>query len=182
LYVPIVSYVLLLASNIYGLRLLGAVDAPHDAVEVAPLLWRTAMIGALTGVLPLTMILTLTLSIPAPLVLTQPQLLRMFGIFLVALIGAPTPGAILAVWLSQKMSFPMLVRNSAIAGMFMFAAAYLLTLFWAALTSNHTLFFEAFKQSGLAFLIGGCTLALLGALRGMLDVWVYQRIMKRKNP
>jgi hypothetical protein len=182
LYVPIVPYVLLLASNIYGLRLLGAVDAPYDAVEVAPVLWRTAMIGALTGVLPLTMILTLTLSIPAPLVFTQPQLLRMFGIFLVALIGAPTPGAVLAVWISQKMSFPMLVRNSAIAGMFMFAAAYLLALFWSALTSNHNLFFEAFKQAGLAFLIGGCALALLGALRAMLDVWVYQRIMKRKNP
>jgi serine/threonine protein kinase len=180
--IPLVSYALLLASNIYGLRLFGAVDAPYDAVEVAPLLWRTAMIGALTGVLPLTMILTLTLSIPAPLVFTQPQLLRMFGIFLIAFIGAPTPGAVLAVWLSRKMTFPMLLRNSAIAGMFMFAAAYLLALFWSALTSNHTLFFEAFKQAGLAFLIGGCALALLGALRGMLDVWVYQRIMKRKNP
>lgn len=182
LYIPIVAYVLLLASNIYGLRLLGAVDAPYDAVEVAPVIWRTAMIGALTGVLPLTMILILTLSIPAPLVFTQPQLLRMFGIFLVAFIGAPTPGAVLAVRLSQKMTFPMLLRNSAIAGMFMFAGAYLLALFWSALTSNHNLFFEAFKQAGLAFLIGGCALALLGALRGMLDVWAYQRIMKRKNP
>lgn len=182
LYVPIVPYVLLLASNIYGLRLFGVVDAPYDAVEVAPLLWRTAMIGALTGVLPLTMILTLTLSIPVPLVFTQPQLLRMFGIFLVALIGAPTPGAVLAVWLSQKMSFPMLVRNSAIAGVLMFAVAYLLALIWSGLTSNHTLFFEAFKQAGLAFLIGGCSLVLLGALRGMLDAWVYQRIMRRKNP
>lgn len=179
--VPIVSYVLLLASNIYGLRLLGAVDAPYDAVEVAPVLWRTAAMGALTGVLPLTMILTLTLSMPAPLVFTQPQLLRMFGIFLVALIGAPTPGAVLAIWLSQKMSFPMLVRNSAIAGMLMFAAAYVLALFWSALTSNHNLFFEVFKPAGLAFLIGGCALALLGALRGMLDVWAYQRIMKRKT-
>ena len=182
LYIPLVPYVLLLASNIYGLRLLGAVDAPYDAVEVAPVLWRTTFIGALTGVLPLTLILILTLSIPAPLVFSQPQLLRMFGIFLVAFIGAPTPGAILAIRLTQKMTFPMLVRNSAIAGMFMFAAAYLLALFWSALTSNHTLFFEAFKQAGLAFLIGGCALAMLGALRGMLDVWAYQRIMKRKNP
>jgi Protein kinase domain len=179
---PIVAYALLLASNIYGLRLLGAVDAPYDAVEVAPILWRTAMIGALTGVLPLMMILTLTLSIPAPLVSTQPQLLRMFGIFLVALIGAPTPGAILAVWLSQKMTFPMLVRNSAIAGMLMFAGAYLLALIWSGLTGNHTLFFEDFKQAGLAFLIGGGAFALLGALRAMLDVWVYQRIIKRRNP
>jgi len=180
--IPILAYALLLASNIYGLRLLGAVDAPYDAVEVAPVLWRTAMVGALTGVLPLTMIVLLTLSIPAPLVFTQPQLLRLFGIFLVALIGAPTPGAVLAVWLSQKMTFPMLVRNSAIAGMLMFAGAYLLALIWSALTANHTLFFEAVKQAGLAFIIGGCALALLGALRGMLDAWVYQRILKRKNP
>jgi len=158
------------------------VDAPYDQVEVAPVLWRTAMIGALTGILPLTLILILTLSVPAPLVFTQPQLLRVFGIFLVAFIGAPTPGAELAIWLSQKMSFPMLVRNSAIAGMLMFAGAYLLALIWSGLTANHTLIFEAFKQAGLAFLIGGCVLALLGALRGMLDVWAYRRVMKRKNP
>ena len=86
----------------------------------------------------------------------------------------------LALGFSQKMSFPMLVRNSAIAGMFMFAGAYLLALIWSALTSNHTLFFEAFKQSGLAFLIGGGVLALLGALRGMLDVWAYKRFTKNK--
>lgn len=180
LYLPVVAFVLLLASNIYGLRLLGAVDAPYDQVEVAPVLWRTAMIGALTGILPLTLILILTLSIPAPLVLTQPQLLRVFGICFIAFIGAPTPGAELAIWLSQKMSFPMLVRNSAIAGMLMFAGAYLLALIWSGLTANHTLIFEAFKQSSLAFLIGGCVFALLGALRGMLDVWAYRRVLKKK--
>lgn len=182
LHIPLLAYAVLLASNVYGLRLLGAVDAHYDVIEVAPVLWRTAMIAALTGLLPLTLILILTLSIPAPLILSQPQLLRVFGIFIVALIGAPTPGAVLAVWLSQKMKFPMLVRNSAIAGMLMFAGAYILALIWSALTSNHTLFFEAFKQSGLAFLIGGCALALLGALRGMLDVWAYQRITKKKIP
>ncbi|MGH2494064.1 MAG: serine/threonine-protein kinase [Ktedonobacteraceae bacterium] len=180
LHIPLLAYAVLLASNIYGLRLLGAVDAHYDVIEVAPVLWRTAMIAALTGLLPLTLILILTLSIPSPLILTQPQLLRVFGIFVVALIGAPTPGAVLAIWLSRKMTFPMLLRNSAIAGMLMFAGAYILALFWSALTSNHTLFFEAFKQSGLAFLIGGCALALLGALRGMLDVWAYQRITKKK--
>jgi hypothetical protein len=182
LHIPILAYALLLASNIYGVRMLGAVDAPYDVVEVAPVLWRTAAIGALTGLLPLTLILTLTLSVPSPLILTQPQLLRVFGIFLVAFIGAPTPGAVLAVWFSQKMTFPTLLRNSAVAGMLMFAGAYLLALFWSALTSNHNLFFEAFQQSGLALLIGGCSLALLGALRAMLDVWAYQRIVKRKNP
>jgi Protein kinase domain len=179
--IPVVAYALLLASNIYGLRILGVVDASYDAIEVAPVLWRSALIGALTGLLPLTMILILALSVPSPLILTQPQLLRVFGMFLVALIGAPTPGAVLAVWLSQKMTFPTLLRSSAIAGMLMFASAYLLALFWSALTSNHSLFFEAFKQSGLALLIGGCLLAQLGALRGMLDVWVYQRITKKKN-
>lgn len=180
LYIPLVAYVLLLASNIYGLRLLGAVDAPYDQVEVAPVLWRTALIGALTGILPLTLILILTLSVPVPVLFTQPQLLRVFGIFLVAFIGAPTPGAALAIWLSQKMGFSMLVRNSAIAGMLMFAGAYLLALIWSGLTANHTLIFEAFKQSGVAFLIGGCVFALLGALRGMFDVWAYQRVLKRK--
>jgi len=124
--------------------------------------------------------LTLTLSVPSPLILTQPHLLRVFGIFLVAFIGAPTPGAVLAVWFSQKLTFPTLLRNSATAGMLMFAGAYLLALFWSALTSNHNLFFEAFQQSGLALLIGGCSLALLGALRAMLDVWAYQRIVKNK--
>jgi hypothetical protein len=182
LYIPIVSYALLLASSIYGLRLLGAVDAPYDQVEVAPVIWRTALTGALTGILPLTLILILTLSVPAPVVLTQPQLLRVFGIFLVAFIGAPTPGAVLAIWLSRKMNFSMLVRNSAIAGMLMFAGAYLLALIWGGLTANHTLIFEAFKQPGVAFLIGGGVLALLGALRGMFDVWAYQRVLKRKIP
>jgi protein kinase-like protein len=180
LHIPILAYALLLASNIYGMRMLGAVDAPYDVVEVAPVLWRTAAIGALTGLLPLTLILTLTLSVPSPLILTQPHLLRVFGIFLVAFIGAPTPGAVLAVWVSQKLTFPTLLRNSAAAGMLMFAGAYLLALFWSALTSNHNLFFEAFQQSGLALLIGGCSLALLGALRAMLDVWAYQRLVKNK--
>jgi len=180
LYIPILAYALLLASNIYGVRILGAVDAPYDVVEVAPVLWRTAAIGALTGLLPLTLILTLTLSVPSPLILTQPQLLRVFGIFLIAFIGAPTPGAVLAVSFSQKLTFPTLLRNCAAAGMLMFAGAYLLALFWSALTSNHNLFFEAFQQSGLALLIGGSSLALLGALRAMLDVWAYQRIVKNK--
>ena len=179
-YIPLVAYILLLASNVYGLRLLGAVDAPYDQVEVAPVLWRTAMIGALTGILPLTLILILTLSVPPPVVFTQPQLLRVFGIFLVAFIGAPTPGAELAIWLAQKMSFSMLVRNSAIAGMLMFAGAYLLALIWSGLTANHTLIFESFKQAGLTFLIGGCAFAVLGALRGMFDVWAYQRILKKR--
>lgn len=180
LYIPLVAFALLLACNIYGLRLLGAVDAPYDRVEIAPVLWRTALIGASTGILPLTLILILTLSVPRPLVFTQPQLLRVFGIFLVAFIGAPTPGAALAIWMSQKMSFSMFVRNSAIAGMLMFAGAYLLALIVSGLTANHTLIFEAFKQSGVAFLIGGCVLALLGALRGMFDVWVYQHFLKKK--
>ncbi len=182
LYIPIVSYALLLASNVYGLRLLGTADAPYDQVEVAPVLWRTALTGALTGILPLTLILILTLSIPVPVLFTQPQLLRVFGIFLVAFIGAPVPGAALAIWVSRNMNFSMFVRNSAIAGMLMLAGAYLLALIWSVLTANHTLIFEKFEQPGLAFLIGGCVLALLGALRGMLDVWAYQRFLKRKHP
>jgi len=180
-HVPIVAYALLLASNIYGARLLGAVDAGGEQIDVAPVLWRSSAVGALTGLLPLTMILILTLSVPSPLTLTQPLLLRVFGMFVIALIGAPTPGAVMAVWLSQKMTFPTLLRSSAVAGLLMFAGAYLLVIAWSALTTSHALFFVAFKQSGLALLIGGGILVLVGALRGMLDAWVYQRIMKRKN-
>ena len=32
----------------------------------------------------------------------------------------------MAVWLSEKMTFPVLLRSSAIAGMFMFIGAFLL--------------------------------------------------------
>ncbi|HLX58020.1 MAG TPA: protein kinase [Ktedonobacteraceae bacterium] len=179
--IPIVSYALLLLSNIYGVRILGAVDARYEQVEVVPVFWRSAIIGALTGLLPLTMILILTLTVSFPSTPAQP-LLRIFGMLLIALIGAPTPGAVMAVWLSRKMTFPTLIRSSAIAGLLMFASACLLAIFWSALTSNHALFFAAFKQTGLAFLIGGSALALLGALRGMLDAWVYQRITRRKKP
>ncbi len=100
---------------------------------------------------------------------------------LIALVGAPTPGTMLAVWLSQKMTFPSLVRSSALAGLLLFVAAFLLVVVWSLLTTNHLLFFDQFKQSGLAFLVGVELLGLLGALRAMLDAWVYRRLLRRRN-
>jgi hypothetical protein len=150
-------------------------------VEVAPVQWRSAIIGALTGLLPLTMILVLTLTMPTTLPRTDPLLLRVFGILFIAALGAPTPGAVLAVWLSHKMTFPTLLRSSAMAGMLMFVGAVVLATLWSGLTASHTLFFDQFSQPGLAFFVGLCALALIGGLRGMLDAWVYQRIMSRRK-
>ncbi len=178
---PFLAYVVLLVSNLYTLRQLGAVDAAREQVEVAPVHWRSAIIGALTGLLPLTLILVLTLSMPTSLPSTDPLLLRIFGILFIAAIGAPTPGAVLAVWLSRKMTFPILLRSSALAGMFMFVGAVVLASLWSGLTASHTLLFNSFSQPGLAFFVGLCALALIGALRGMLDAWVYQRVISRRT-
>src|SRR6185437_2871935 len=48
---PLVSYGLLLLSNIFLLRQLSKVDAGHEQVEVAPVAWRAAIVGALTGLI-----------------------------------------------------------------------------------------------------------------------------------
>lgn len=181
LHVPLVSYGILLVSNIISLRQLRAVDVAPDRVQVAPVLWRSAIIGALAGLLPLTMILILTLTTSSPLPTNNPLLLRILGVLLIALIGAPTPGTMLAVWLSQKMTFPTLVRSSALAGLVLFVAAFLLVVVWSLLTTNHLLFFDQFKQSGLALLVGVELLGLLGALRAMLDAWVYRRLLRRRS-
>ncbi|TMD50723.1 MAG: hypothetical protein E6I93_11680, partial [Chloroflexi bacterium] len=160
IHLPFLAYVVLLVSNL--------------------LQWRSAIIGALTGLLPLTLILILTLSMPTSLPRTDPLLLRVFGILFIAAIGAPTPGAVLAVWLSHKMTFPMLLRSSALAGLLMFVGAVVLASLWSGLTASHTLLFNSFSQPGLAFFVGLCTLGLIGALRGMLDAWVYRRIISRR--
>jgi hypothetical protein len=181
LHVPLVSYAILLLSNIVALRQLRLVDVAPDQVQVAPVLWSSALIGALAGLLPLTMILILTLTTSSPLPTNNPLLLRILGVLLIALVGAPTPGTMLAVWLSQKMTFPTLVRSSALAGLFLFVVAFLLVVIWSLLTANHLLFFDQFKQSGLAFLVGVELLGLLGALRAMLDAWVYRRLLRRRS-
>lgn len=178
-YVPLLAYGLLVASNVYALRLLGGVDLAPEQIRSAPLLWRAALIGALTGLLPLTMILILTLTTSTPIPATGPLLLRIFGALLIALVGAPTPGAMMAVWLSQQMSFATFLRSSALASMLMFVMAFVLCAAWSLLTSGHMLFLAQFRLSGLAFLVGLFALGLLGALRGMLDVHVYWRLTRR---
>ena len=178
-YFPLIAYLVLLASNIFALRQLGGVDIAPEQVRSATILWRSVLIGALTGLLPLTMILVLTLTTSAASPSGVPPLLHVFGVLLIALIGAPTPGAVLAVWLSQKMSASTFFRSSALAGMLMFAAAFVLSALWSLLTAGHLLFLAQFKLSGLAFLVGLLTLSLIGALRGMLDVHVYWRLTHR---
>lgn len=172
-YIPLLAFAALLVSNIYSLRQLGSVDRAPEQVRHAPLAWRSALIGALTGLLPLTMILILTLTAPAPAAPSGYLLLRVLAALLVALIGAPTPGAVLAVKLSRTMPFPSFLRSSALAGMLMFTAAFVLAAAWIIVTSGHMLLLDQFKLSGLAFLLGLFTLALVGALRAILDVRLY---------
>jgi hypothetical protein len=125
------------------------------------------------------MILILTLTTSTPIPAASPLLLRIFGALLIALIGAPTPGAMMAVWLSRQMSLATFLRSSALASMLMFVAAFVLATAWSLLTSSHMLFLAQFRPSGLAFLIGLLALALSGALRGMLDVHAYWRLTRR---
>ena len=181
LYLPLVAFVVLLLSNIYTVRQLGRVDTAREQFEVAPVLWRSAVVGALTGLLPLTIILIIALAIPPALPAGSSLLLRMFFVLFIVLIGAPTPGAMMAVWLSQKMTFPVLLRSSAVAGMLMFFGAFLLVALWGLLTSSYTLFYFHFSQPELAFLVSAGLLGVIGMLRGMLDAWVYRRIISRRK-
>ena len=88
----------------------------------------------------------------------------------------------MAVWLSEKMTFPVLLRSSAMAGMFMFIGAYLLAALWGLLPSSYTLFYAHFRPALLAFLVILALLATIGILRSMLDAWVYHKILlKRKT-
>ena len=180
IHVPIIAYLVLLLSNIYTIRQLGAVDA-REQIEVAPVLWRPAIVGALTGLLPLTMILIFTLVAPMTLPPGTSFLTRILGVLFLALIGAPTPGAMMAIWLSRKMTFPMLVRSSAIAGLLMFAGAFLLIALWGSASANQTLFYYHFSQPALAAGIVAALLALIGMLRGMLDARVYFWLARRRK-
>ncbi len=181
LYLPVIAYVTLLLSNMYVIRQLNRVDAPHEQFEVAPVLWRSALVGALTGLLPLTIILIIVLAAPPSITPGTSLLLRMFVVLFIVLVGSPTPGAMMAVWLSQTMTFPVLLRSSAMAGMFMFIGAFLLAAVWGLLPSSYTLFYAHFKPSVLAFLVILGLLAVIGILRGMLDAWVYHRIIMRRT-
>jgi protein kinase-like protein len=181
LYLPIITYAVLLLSNVYTIRQLGRVDAAHEQFEVAPILWRSALVGALTGLLPSTIILIIVLAMPPSLAPGTSLLLRMFVVLFIVLIGAPTPGAMMAVWLSKQMTFPVLLRTSAMAGMLMFIGAFLLAALWGLLPSSYPLFYAHFRPFLLAFLVILGLLAVIGILRGMLDAWVYRRIIIRRK-
>jgi tRNA A-37 threonylcarbamoyl transferase component Bud32 len=182
LYLPIVTYLILLLSNIYSIRQLSRVDVAHEQFERAPILWRSAFIGALTGLLPSTIILIIVLATPLSIAFSTSLLVRMFVVLVIMLIGAPTPGAMMAVWLSEKMTFPVLFRSSAIAGMFMLIGAYLLAALLGLFPSSYIPFYAHFRPPLLAFLVTLALLALVGILRAMLDAYVYHRILlRRKN-
>jgi serine/threonine protein kinase len=180
---PLVSYIILLASNIFMLRQLSRADAGHEQVEVAPVAWRAAIVGALTGLIPLIIILVFSLLAPLPWAYGNSLFLRLLVPLVIAFIGSPTPGAMMAVWLSRKMSFSILMRTSAIAGLLMFLAAYVLVVLCGLLATGQ-LFTTSFSQSTqlIAVLILGGLLGLVGLLRGQLDAWVYHRVMLRRRP
>src|SRR6266568_2159127 len=181
LYLPIVTYLILLLSNIYTIRQLSRVDAAHEQFERAPILWRSALVGALTGLLPSTIILIIVLATPLSIAFGTSLLSRMFIVLVIVLIGAPTPGAMMAVWLSEKMTFPVLLRSSAMAGMFMFIGAYLLAALWGLLPSSYIPFYAHFRPPMLAFLVILALLAVVGILRAMLDAYVYHRILLKRK-
>jgi len=170
------AYVVLLLSNIFAIRQLALVDVAGEQMEVAPILWRPAIVGALTGLLPLTIILFLALVIPSSP--NSSLLLSVFISLFIAFIGAPTPGAMMAVWLSKKMTGAVLTRSSAIAGMLMFFGAFLFVALLSLIPSSNPLFFH---RSLIALLLTVALLGLVGLLRGMLDAWVYLRATGRKR-
>jgi hypothetical protein len=74
-----------------------------------------------------------------------------------------------------------LLRSSAIAGMLMFLAAFLLISLWGLGPANYTLF-DYFNKPALAALTVAGLLALIGMLRGMLDAKVYFWLSRRRKP
>ncbi len=181
---PIIAYIILLASNLYALRQVARVDASKEQIRVAPILWRPALLGAMTGLLPLAIILTFvltTLAAQSPATHVTPILLLLRSLFVV-FIGIPTPGAVLAVKLSRPMRFASLLRSSAIAGMLMCAGALLVVVaLWLASLVGHSQVFILLGQTWPTLLIMAGVLAVLGALRGMLDTWIYRKISKKGN-
>lgn len=179
---PVLAFIVLLLSNIYALRQLALVDAKGEQVEEAPIHWRAANFGALTGLLPLTILLLFAFTAPAGHGILSEPLARLFVLLIIALIGAPTPGVMMTVWLSQKMSFASLVRSSAIAGLLLFVAAFLLVVLLSTFFSSSGLFISHLGQPLLVILLLAAFLGLAGSLRAMLDAWVYWKIAGKKRP
>lgn len=149
IHLPLVAYLILLASNIYTLHQLGRVDAPREQMEVAPVLWKLAVLGALTGLLPLTIILMFALAAPFSSLPHTLPLLHLFGVLFVVLLGTPTLGAVMAVSHSPNISFSSLIRSSAIAGMLMFFGALLIIVAWGLIFANSTQFLYNLSESDL---------------------------------
>ena len=183
---PILAYGILLICNLFALRQLALVDKAKEQVEIAPVPWRAAIGGALTGLLPLIIILIFALSMLFVHSRTVLPLFNVLGVLLVIFLGIPTPGAVLAVWQARRntIRFAALLRGSAIAGMLLTTGAFLFVAILGMVFSGPTSsFLSNFRQSWLALLILMGVLGLLGALRGMLDAWMYRRIRQRgKNP
>jgi serine/threonine protein kinase len=174
----ILAYVVLLISNVYALTQLAHVDAAKEQIQIMPIHWRSAFAGALTGILPLTIVLMFTLNTVLGHLHGTSPLLAWFGVLFIIFLGIPTPGAVLAVHLSRDARFPTLVRSSAISGMLMFLGALLLLVIWNFIFSNHAQYIASIRQGWVSLLILVAVLMLIGALRGMLDAWVYNKIRK----
>ncbi len=174
------AYLILLLSNLFLLRQLSNVDASKEQVEVAPVLWRPAFAGALTGLLPLTIMMIFALPVFFVYPSNSLPWLDILGVLFIISIAIPTPGAMMAVWLSAKMSFATLSRSSAIAGLLMFSGAFLLAFLWNMVFSSQSMVFTNLRKTWMALLIIMIVLSLIGALRGMLDAWVSRRFL-RKN-
>ncbi len=179
---PLLAFVLLLLSNLYAIRQLAQVDAKGEQVEVATVHWRGAIVGALTGLLPLVIILLFALAASSGHGVQGAPLSRLFSLLLIAFIGAPTPGAIMAVWLSKKMSMASLVRSSALAGLLLFVAAFLFVALLGPILSGSGLFIFHLGQPLLTIILLALFLGLTGSLRAMLDAWVYWNIAGKKRP
>jgi serine/threonine protein kinase len=177
----ILAYAVLLISNLYALGQLAHVDASKEQVKVMPIHWRSALVGALTGVLPLTIVLMFALNNVFTHLHGTSPLLIWFGTLFIIFLGLPTPGAVLTVRLSRNMRFPTLSRSSAVSGMLMVLGALLLLVIWSFIFSNHTLNMATISQNWIPLLILVSVLILIGALRGMLDAWMYKKIRKWDN-
>ncbi len=179
---PVLAFIVLVLSNIYAIRQLAQVDAKGEQVEEAPVSWRAANIGALTGLLPLTILLLFAFTAPAGHGIQSEPLARLFVLLIVALIGAPTPGVMMAIWLSQNMSLTSLVRSSAIAGLLLFVASFLLVVLLSPFFSSSGLFISHLGQPMLVVLLLAAFLGLAGSLRAMLDAWVFWKVVRRRKP
>jgi len=80
----------------------------------------------------------------------------------------------MSVRLFASTKLPSLLRSSAMAGIVMFAGAFLLLVIWALIFSPSSL-----SKTWLALLIIAGVLCVIGALRGMLDAWIYQQIRNK---